>query len=146
MDIKPEWLAAMAELYRRVDHGLAALALACHGCGNCCHFESAEHILYASDLERLYLAATAPPIAALPEQSQQPELMALINKGLRCPYQMGERCLARQGRVLGCRLHFCQAGEDVEIFAESMHQELKRLHDRLGIEWRYAPLLPVEKE
>ena len=48
---------------------------------------------------------------------------------------------------MGCRLHFCAwtvAADDGEELAERWHRRLKDLHDELGIEWNYRPLLPLE--
>lgn len=138
-------MTAMAEFYRAADREIgayvAALGIECTGCGTCCQFDVADHVLYASGLERRYLLLTAPPPAACGD-------LDLIAKGLRCPYQDGNRCLARNGRTLGCRLHYCDAlwGGGGEELAERWHRRLKALHDELGIEWRYAPLLPLPLE
>lgn len=129
------WFEAMRGFYRELDGELAGLAAACAGCGRCCHFDEVEHILYASRLERLYLARVA---AAPARPDAAPELLA---SGKRCPFQKNRACLAREGRVLGCRLHFC-AREDDELSAR-WHDRLKRLHEELGVEWEYGPLLPL---
>lgn len=135
----PEWFAAMLDFYREADAEIASLDPACRACGDCCRFDRAEHILYASRLEKDYLLNASPPP---PAPDAPPELLAA---GLRCPYQIGGRCLARDGRVLGCRLHFCSWSDAgaAEDMAERWHQRLKRLHERLGVEWIYAPLLPL---
>ena len=128
----------MRDFYRRVDAALAALDLECRGCGECCHFDVVDHILYASELERRFLREAA----SLPEN---PDANAdLLAQGLRCPYQADDRCHARNGRVLGCRLHFCDWADSAEEmdFAETWHTELKRLHAALGVDWDYRPLLP----
>lgn len=107
----------------------------CDACGRCCRFDEADHILYASALERLYLAQTA----VRPEHPDaSPELLAA---GLRCPFQKDNLCQAREGRTLGCRVHFCR--EEAGDWAEAWHERLKRLHETLGVEWAYAPLLPL---
>ncbi len=135
-----ERLDAVRGLYARVDAAIAALGLECRGCGECCHFEAVDHILYASGLEREYLRA----VAAFPERPDADG--DALARGKRCPYQADGRCGARGGRVLGCRLHFCRwtdpAGE--MDFAERWHDELKALHRALGAEWDYRPLLPLE--
>ncbi len=124
----------MRALYRELDAELAGLS--CAGCGRCCHFDEVDHLLYASRLERLYLAQTA----RVPDQPDAPP--ELLAAGLRCPFQQHNRCLAREGRVLGCRLHFC-AAENPEL-SERWHGRLKRLHEELGEEWEYGPLLPLD--
>ncbi len=130
--------AAMRALYARVDAAMAEAGLVCGGCGACCHFETADHILYAGALERAYLAA----VSVFPEE---PDADAeLLARGVRCPFQKNARCEAREGRVLGCRLHFCAragAPEAMEL-SESFHAELKAMHEAFGEEWDYRPLLP----
>ena len=96
-------------------------------------------MVFASQLERWYLARSArfPPY---PDSS--PELLAA---GLRCPFQSGGRCGAREGRVLGCRLYFCETGvvDDTGVLAERWHGRLKRLHEEFGVDWGYRPLFPL---
>lgn len=137
-----DWVAAMRGLYRRLDAELASLSLACDGCGDCCHFDKVDHVLYASELERRFLAREG----LLPEQPDAP--VELLAAGLRCPYQTDNRCQAREGRVLGCRLHFCSwADSEAEgEVAERWHYELKRLHETLDCAWNYRPLLPLRTE
>lgn len=132
---RSEQLAAMRDFYRDLDAELAGREHACDACGRCCRFDEADHILYASALERLYLAHAA----AMPEHPDAPP--DLLAAGLRCPFQHHNLCLAREGRTLGCRLHFCreEAGERAELW----HERLKRLHEALGVAWDYAPLLPI---
>lgn len=140
MTMAEDWAGAMRDFYRRLDAELAVLSLKCEGCGVCCHFDRVDHILYASGLERRFLALEGilPP---RPDASGE-----LLAAGLRCPYQAGGRCHAREGRVLGCRLHFC-SWADTEAegeVAERWHAELKRLHDEFGEAWEYRPLLPID--
>lgn len=135
----PEHIRAMREFYDRLERETAGLGGACHACGGCCRFDEAEHLLYASTLEREYLKTVSP----VPPPPGDPALRELIDSGLRCPYQIGNTCEARGGRVLGCRLHFCAGGEAVAEQAEEWHRRLAELHDRLGAAWGYARLLPL---
>lgn len=133
------WVEAMTEFYGDVERDLSRLNVHCAGCGQCCRFDLVDHVLYASALERLYLLHAAPP----PEPADAPP--ELLARGLRCPYQAGERCLAREGRVLGCRLHFCTLPESPETWdlSERWHNRLKRFHEELGVDWDYRALLPL---
>lgn len=130
----------VAELYRELDAEIERRGLRCRGCGECCCFDRVDHILYASGLERQYLSLQAPP------ENHSDEEIPLIERGLRCPYQVAGKCFAREGRVLGCRLHFCEGLEfsDEEELSETWHRRLKELHDRLGVDWDYRPLLPLD--
>jgi hypothetical protein len=140
-----EWLDAMAAFYRAVDEDMDRLTrlgdVLCEQCGNCCHFDEAGHVLYASELEKRYLLH----VDGLPECPDGGR--ERVDSGDRCPYQGGDACHARSGRVLGCRLHFCQWPDvaAAEAAAEQWHARLKRLHDDLGVEWRYARLLPLNQ-
>ena len=129
----------MAALYRELDADLAGFAPICRGCGGCCRFDSAPHILYASDLEREYLLHTASFPGASGGDAE------LIARGLRCPFQVEGRCIAREGRVLGCRLHFCEGfgGEREQELCEAWHLRVKIIHAELGFDWRYRPLFPL---
>lgn len=133
------WQEAIRRLYRELEDELAGLDARCSGCGRCCRFDEADHVLYASGLERRYLALNSP------EKKEPDADAALVEKGLRCPYQAGNGCLAREGRVLGCRLYFCawSGPEREEEMYARWHDRLKRLHEELGEEWDYRPLLPL---
>ncbi len=124
--------------YLALDQALAERHADCSGCGKCCHFEKAGHILYASSLERRRLARAIPvePPDASPEQ---------IAAGERCPFQKDNRCMAQNVRTLGCRLHFCQeeGNAAAEEFAEVWHRKLKQLHEEVGMAWDYRPALPL---
>lgn len=95
-----------------------------------------EHVLYASEWEADRLVSRAGPTGNAPEG--------------RCPYQQGDACAARDGRPLGCRLHFCDSRPgiqaELERLSSEMHEALKRLHDRHGRAWRYAPLLATLRD
>lgn len=122
----------LRELYTRLDAELAMLAPACSACGNCCDFERAGHILYATELETRYAIAQSPPPPA--------------NDFSRCPYQDGSACTARAGRPLGCRVYFCEESEALEALSTRLHEQLRALHTQYAIPYRYAPFLPLLRE
>lgn len=130
-------IAAMRAFYRDLDDAIGKLGRLCDACGRCCRFDEVDHVLYASGLERFYLAHTA----SVPDHPDAPA--ELLAAGLRCPFQKNGLCQAREGRALGCRLHFCR--EENDEWSEAWHDRLKRLHEDLGVEWAYAPLLPCNK-
>lgn len=138
IDNRPLRLQLLIDLYRQLDMELAALGEICTGCGTCCHFDKMDHILYASTLERELMRQ-----AARPESMDADE--ELIAAGKRCPFQEHTQCRAREGRTLGCRLHFCHGAHTphVENLSEYYHERLKELHNRLDIDWDYRPLLPL---
>ena len=133
-------LAELEKLYNELAAEISALGLLCAGCGKCCHFETAGHILYASQLEQLYFAQAAK------RKTNGENTTRLLKQGLRCPCQQNKRCLARDERVLGCRLHFCQLTAEKEEklaeISENYHNRLKSIHEKYRLDWQYQPLLP----
>lgn len=140
-----DWHTAMRQFFAEVDAAVAQQAAstgaACTACGTCCKFDVAEHTLFASELERRWLLTTAPAPA-------EPAPGSLEAQGLRCPWQTDNRCTAREGRVLGCRLYYCTwpAGTVEDDLYAQWHNRLRCLHDALGVDWAYRPLLPLEPE
>lgn len=135
------WREEMARFYRELETELASAPVSCDGCGRCCRFDEADHVLYASTLERLYLAYAG---GSPPTETDASE--DLLRSGRRCPYQAKGRCLARAGRTLGCRLFFCrQCDAEAMDAAERWHRRLKALHVALGADWDYGPLLPLRE-
>lgn len=119
-------LGELRALYQRLDAAVAAAAVRCDLRGLCCDFSRADHVLFATDLEVEYARANggAEPPAA-PAES--------------CPYFQGGRCELRSGRPLGCRVYFCDPGyaETMSSLAERFHGEVKALHERHGVAYRY---------
>lgn len=123
--------AALDELQALLQQADARIAERCHVClggGACCKFDLTGNLLYVSTLELALLAREAPP-----SPGQAPRR--------RCPYQAGPRCLARGRRPLGCRTFFCRAPADWmnEVY-EDVHQEIRQLHQKYGIEYFYVEL------
>jgi hypothetical protein len=131
----PELLAAIREelhsLYRELDLTVAETGPVCVVSGRCCRFKEYGHTLFLSAPEALLLAADAPrPVGP-------------IDDAQCCPWQDAHgRCTARAARPLGCRVYFCdpafqsRAPELSEVFLN----RLKRLAERHGWPWNYAPL------
>lgn len=128
----PEFLAAIRRLYAQADAFTAAARLVCLGGGLCCKFDIAGHRLYLSTGELAILTKTPPPPA---------KSTASPPGRLRCLYQAGPRCHARDGRPLGCRIHFCR-GDLAALHAryEQLHDALRRLHDQFHIPYYYVEL------
>jgi len=122
------FLRRLAALYGRLQRQANARNVQCMGGGCCCRFDLAGHRLYVSTGELAMLALAAPPY---PQRSAK----------MRCPYQQGPRCLARERRPLGCRLFFCRSepGQSQQQY-ERYHRLIRRLHDRAGLEYRYLEL------
>ena len=121
--------ADIRRVYADVDAANRSAGAACLGGGVCCRFDVMGHRLYLSTGELAILASTRPVDAARAAR-------------LRCPYQSGPRCTARQNRPLGCRAHYCRAsGPDAcgDLY-EGAHRRIGELHDGHGVAYRYVEL------
>jgi hypothetical protein len=123
--------AELRAVYDQVDREVARLGPVCELSGRCCRFTEYGHTLFASTLEIRYLIAGAPkPSRAL-------------DGGQTCPWQdQHGRCTARNARPLGCRVFYCDPTlqELSHEISERSLTELKRITQRWGQAWSYAPL------
>lgn len=123
--------AELRELYALLDAEVAERAPVCRISGRCCRFREYGHTLFVSAPEFDYLLAHAPtPVRP-------------VDDGATCPWQDDAgRCSARNARPLGCRVYFCDPayeGQAPEL-SERFIARLKRLAERHGLPWDYAPL------
>jgi len=67
------------------------------------------------------------------------ELNAANQRG-DCPYLEGNACGVHWARPMGCRVYFCDrtAKDWHEELAQWAHAEIRAIHDREGITYRYA--------
>lgn len=65
-----------------------------------------------------------------------------------CPFQVDRSCSTHAIRPLGCRIFFCQAGTEAwqQALYERYLDELRSLHDRHGVAYRYADWLALLDE
>lgn len=128
--IPNEAIEALEDLYQSVDHLVLEHSPTCQRDGHCCRFKTSGLRLFASTLEAAYLLqrANKPGFPAEPGA---------------CPYLEGDSCRARDGRTLGCRLHFCdpQKGEVMEALYEGFHQKIVQLHEQYGVDYLYQELM-----
>jgi len=155
----PVQRAALSDVYRRADAALADMTGACRACGKCCRFEAGGVILFASALEMAHLVSEAGPpraerLGRAPLRGHAPadsgthghatargHATPLLDVAWRCPYQEGDLCGAREGRVLGCRTYFCDAtaramGE--RVYADAL-REIRGISETGGGRWWYGP-------
>lgn len=126
-------LEALGAVYSDLDCLLAALPVACGGCGRCCDFARNDYRLYASWLERL-------PVLHL---YGQPRLAATGH----CGFLLDGRCSVHRWRPLGCRVFFCapeHKGREQEIY-HAFQRRLRAATTRLGLAWDYAPFFAGEQ-
>jgi hypothetical protein len=133
--LPPQVAAELADLYARVDAEIAAANPRCELSGRCCDFPRSGQRLYATGPETAYALAaaggTAPPAPS----------------GL-CPWWVDGRCSNRAGRPLGCRTYFCDPdwADAMPHVYERYHAELRALHERHDLTYRYAPFVDVLRE
>ncbi len=123
---------ALRQLYQNLDSEVASRGPTCWLSGRCCRFAEAGHTLFVSAPEAAVLVADAP-------RPSRP-----LDDGASCPWQDDHgRCTAREARPLGCRVYYCDPMFGDRAAAELSERflgRLKRLADRLGLPWDYAPL------
>ncbi len=127
--------AELAALYARLDAEIAAHEPRCGLSGRCCDFPRSGQRLFATQPEAAY-ALQAAGGRAPPAPS-----------GL-CPWWADGRCANRSGRPLGCRIYFCDPAWEPEMprVYERYHAELKALHARHGLAYRYEPFVDTVRE
>ena len=159
--------AALTDVYRRVEAVLDDFPDACRRCGKCCRFEPGGIILFASALEMAHLVSEAgPPPAgwhghaplrdhadpgetgeARPDKTGRGTPYAGVastppwDGPWQCPYQEGDLCAAREGRLLGCRTYFCDA--TARAVGERIHddalREIRQIAHAADHRWWYGP-------
>lgn len=118
-------------LYQELDGAVASKGPVCQLSGRCCRFAQYGHTLFLSAPEAALLIELGPPPA-------RP-----LDEGETCPWQdQRGHCTARAVRPLGCRVYYCDEAFDghAEDLSEHYLARLKRLADRHGLPWNYAPL------
>lgn len=116
-------------LYAEVDRRVAEAGPTCEASGRCCRFTEYDHTLFLTEPEAEFLLASAP----------------FYDKPVSrdgCPFQIDNRCTAREPRPLGCRIYFCDPTyqQTAQIIMEDALTELKQFCEAHGLGWRYAPL------
>lgn len=133
---RPEIDSAIRGIHEAIEHEVAARRPLCLASGNCCRFEAFDHRLMVTGLEAAW---------TLVHPSTPPVDGAAIEAARRrgdCPFLAGEGrrlCGIRLARPMPCRTFFCDraaTGWQQELHERSL-AELRALHDRFGIPYRY---------
>jgi len=138
---------AVAEILHRADADIAARRPVCRSSGRCCHFEEYGHRLYVTAAELLHFSQTLQddnPQSTIGNRKSKiasvslPQFFA-AESPRGCPYQVDNLCTAREARPLGCRVYFCDANAQSwqNDLYEKYHAEIKQLHARFNVEYRY---------
>lgn len=123
-------------VYADAARAIAERGPACWASGRCCNFEKAGHLLYVSGLEAAYtvLGARERPVSVPP-----PPAAAGGDRG-PCPFQVRNLCGVHEIKPLGCRVYFCDRSAQrwQQDLSERLLAEIRALHDRHGVEYRYG--------
>lgn len=129
----PQIAGELELLYERVARETLERRPACDRSGRCCHFDAWGHRLYVTGLEAAYL------VARLQTPLTGPAIDEARSRG-GCPFQRALLCTVHPLRPLGCRAYFCDptSTDWQHDLTERMLAELRALHDRHEIPYRYA--------
>ena len=120
-------LEGLKKIYEELEIALSGPGRECERCGDCCRFASFGHQLRVTEPELAYLIAE--------HGARRP-----VEPGV-CPYLCNNRCEARQGRALGCRVFACQADNlATEVLYEAYFGKIRALASRHGFGLTIAEL------
>jgi Fe-S-cluster containining protein len=125
----PEAFRALESIYADLEAELDRLRPACSLSGRCCRFQEHGHQLWVTrlELEHLLRHEGPPPAGAAGT----------------CPWLKEGRCGAREHRMLGCRIYFCDPAyrDAMGPLYEKYHRRIRELHERLDLPYEYRELL-----
>jgi Fe-S-cluster containining protein len=123
--------AEVAAIYQELTGRIAARRPRCDRSGACCRFEQYGHRLFVTTVE---LAAFATGLKA------EDATRLSDTPGEGCVFQVRGLCGVHTIRPFGCRMFFCDpdASDWQQEQYEHFHLELKALHDRLSVPYRYV--------
>ena len=127
-------VAAMESIQKNIELQIQEREPVCTASGRCCHFERFGHRLYVTGLEAAYALDRLPRARSL----ETARLGDAVEAGV-CPFQVGHLCGIHPVRPIGCRVFFCDPSAKawVHRLAEGACDQIKAVHDRFGIEYRY---------
>jgi Fe-S-cluster containining protein len=141
---RPDIDAGLRDLYARLDAEVSQRGPTCWTSGKCCRFDEYGHRLYVTALEIAWVVRQVglpPPDAGVATGRHALTVLTPNGRvtGGACAYQADKLCSIHANRPLGCRVFFCEKGTEAwqhELY-ERFLGELRALHDRQGIEYRY---------
>ncbi|MGH7242186.1 MAG: hypothetical protein ACREJD_02075 [Phycisphaerales bacterium] len=136
------WLAAarlpriageLEAVYAMIGDQIEARGPACWASGRCCNFKEAGHRLYTTGLEAAYC------VARLENPLTSEALDAAVARG-GCAFQVANICGVHAIKPSGCRVYFCDRAAQTwqNDLSERAVEQIRRIHDREGIEYRYG--------
>lgn len=124
---------ALEAVYAMIADQIEARGPACWASGRCCNFREAGHLLYTTGLEAAYCVARLERPVSLADLDE-----AQARGG--CAFQIANVCGVHAIKPSGCRVYFCDrsAQQWQNDLSERAVEEIRRIHDRERIEYRYA--------
>lgn len=146
-DLAAHWLAAAARPEVRdaldaievmIAEQIAARDPACWGSGRCCGFERAGHRLYTTGLEAARTVLRL-PAGVVGVGVTRGAIEAARARG-DCPFLRENLCAVHEAKPGACRVYFCDRGARgwQEALAERVHAQVRGVHERAGVTYRYA--------
>lgn len=148
---EPRVVAAIDAMQAELMARIADRKPRCDASGRCCNFAKHGHLLFVTGLEA---AVAVERIAQLrageankprARDAAEPRVVSLAQVSAArergdCPFLDGHLCGVHPARPMGCRVYFCDetAQEWQHAQSEWMMEEVRRLHEREAIEYRYA--------
>lgn len=129
----PGVVASLEAVYTMIAEQIESRGPACWASGRCCNFRQAEHRLYTTGLEAAYC------VARLERPLDSGELDRAIERG-GCMFQLANMCGVHGIKPSGCRVYFCdRSAQDWQHeLTERAVEEIRHIHDREGIGYRYG--------
>lgn len=137
--------AELEAVFAAAAAAIAARGPACWASGRCCNFERTGHLLYVTGLEAAY---TVRMVREGGRQKDTPSVRSGLaldvvsgeRRGGACPFQEGNLCGVHKIKPLGCRVYFCDRSAQAwqNELSERLLAEIRAIHERHGIEYRYG--------
>ncbi len=162
---------ALEAVYHDAARAIAARGPVCWASGRCCNFRRTGHRLYTTGLETAYClvhlsdaeswrAANDEARTGLTIHGQPPDdpvdAPLPTGRGLRadlaaassrggCPFQVRNLCGVHRIKPLGCRVYFCDRSAQAwqQDLSERLLREIRAIHDRFNVEYRYGEWLAM---
>lgn len=152
---EPRIVAAVEALQAQLMARIEARKPRCDASGRCCNFAKHGHLLFVTGLEAAVAIAKIDEVRAAQAADASlshtaaaigvSRVVTLAQVGAArdrgdCPFLEGHLCGVHWARPLGCRVYFCDetAQEWQHEQSEWMMDEVRKLHEREAIEYRYA--------
>lgn len=139
-------VAAVQDIYRRLQKEVDERKPLCVASGRCCHFDEYGHRLYVTTIElAVFVASVDGTAREIVSPVHKKSLPQLGQREAGCRFQIDNLCMVHSIRPFGCRIFYCDPAaelwqrEQYELF----HREIQQLHERFEIpyfyiEWRDA--------